>query len=106
MDSKSSVGKKHIASARNSGLAISFAIHVFLGLGLAVLNTEFIKPNEFESLEEQSVDVDTLSADELQALITLLDLNPQVSEKGTSVPTTLSDKKNESRPTNLKQTSE
>ena len=49
MDSKSSVGKKHIASARNSGLAISFAIHILLGSGLAVLNTDLIKPNEDEA---------------------------------------------------------
>ena len=86
MDSKSFVGEKHLASSRNIGLAISFAIHVFVGYGFVALNTVTAEQADFESLEVQSLEVNTLSADELQALIALLELDPEVSEQGTNLP--------------------
>ena len=85
MDSQSFVGEKHLASSRNLGLAISFAIHVFLGSGFVALNTVTAEQADFESLEVQSLEVNTLSADELQAIIALLELDPEVSEEGTNL---------------------
>ena len=85
MDSQSFVGEKHLASSRNLGLAISFAIHVFLGSGFVALNTVTVEQADFESLEVQSLEVNTLSADELQAIIALLELDPEVSEEGTNL---------------------
>jgi len=86
VDSQSFVGEKHLASSRNLGLAISFAIHVFLGSGFVALNTVTVEQADFESLEVQSLEVNTLSADELQAIIALLELDPEVSEEGTNLP--------------------
>jgi len=86
VDSQSFVGEKHLASSRNLGLAISFAMHVFLGSGFVALNTVTAEQADFESLEVQSLEVNTLSADELQAIIALLELDPEVSEEGTNLP--------------------
>ena len=86
MDSQSFVGEKHLTSSRNLGLAISFAMHVFLGSGFVALNTVTAEQADFESLEVQSLEVNTLSADELQAIIALLELDPEVSEEGTNLP--------------------
>ena len=86
MDSQSFVGEKHLTSSRNLGLAISFAMHVFLGSGFVALNTVTAEQADFESLEVQSLEVNTLSADELQAIIALLELDPEVSEEGTKLP--------------------
>jgi outer membrane biosynthesis protein TonB len=85
VDSQSFVGEKHLASSRNLGLAISFAIHVFLGSSFVALNTVTIEQADFESLEVQSLEVNTLSTDELQAIIALLELDPEVSEEGTNL---------------------
>jgi len=86
VDSQSFVGEKHLTSSRNLGLAISFAMHVFLGTGFVALNTVTAEQADFESLEVQSLEVNTLSADELQAIIALLELDPEVSEEGTKLP--------------------
>jgi len=85
VDSQSFVGEKHLTSSRNLGLAISFAMHVFLGTGFVALNTVTAEQADFESLEVQSLEVNTLSADELQAIIALLELDPEVSEEGTNL---------------------
>ena len=86
MDSQSFVGEKHLTSSRNLGLAISFAMHVFLVTGFVALNSATAEQADFESLESESVEVNTLSAEELQALIALLELDPEVSEEGTNLP--------------------
>ena len=86
MDSQSFVGEKHLTSSRNLGLAISFAMHVFLVSGFVALNSATAEQADFESLESESVEVNTLSAEELQALIALLKLDPEVSEEGTNLP--------------------
>ena len=105
MDRKSIVGKKHLASSRKLGLVISLAIHVFLGFGIVAINTKPIEQTDFESLEEQSIEIDTLSAVELKALIALLELDPQVSEE-TNLPVTSLTKRNESRAVNLSKSSD
>ncbi|MDP6488703.1 MAG: hypothetical protein QF825_10225, partial [SAR324 cluster bacterium] len=105
MDRKSIVGKKHLASSRKLGLAISLAIHAFLGFGIVAINTKPIEQADFESLEEQSIEINTLSAVELKALIALLELDPQVSEE-TNLPVTSLTKRNESRAVNLSQSSD
>jgi len=84
VDSQSFVGEKHLTSSRNLGLAISFAIHVFLGSGFVALNTVTAEQADFESLEAEAVEVNTLSAEELQALIAFLELVPEVSEEVTN----------------------
>ena len=61
MDRKSIVGKKHLASSRKLGLAISLAIHAFIGFGIVAINTKPIEQTDFESLEEQSIEINTLS---------------------------------------------
>ena len=81
MDRKSFVGKKHLASSRNLGLAISLAVHVFFALGIVAINLETTEQDNFESLEEQSIEINTLSAVELKALVALLESDPQVSEE-------------------------
>ena len=81
MDRKSFVGKKHLASSRNLGLAISLAVHVFFALGIVAINVETIEQDNFESLEEQSIEINTLSAVELIALVALLESDPKVSEE-------------------------
>ena len=86
MDSQSYVGERHLASSRNVGLAISFALHVFLVSGFVAFNSATAEQADFESLESESVEVNTLSAEELQALIALLELDPEVSEEGTNLP--------------------
>ena len=86
MDSQSFVGEKHLTSSRNLGLAISFAMHVFLVSGFVALNSATAEQADFESLESESVEVNTLSAEELKALIALLELDPEVSEEGTNLP--------------------
>ena len=81
MDRKSFVGKKHLTSSRNLGLAISLAVHVFFALGIVAINLESIEQDNFESLEEQSIEINTLSAVELKALVALLESDPKVSEE-------------------------
>ncbi len=118
MDSQSFVGERHLASSRNLGLAISFALHVFLVSGFVAFNSATAEQADFESLESESVEVNTLSAEELQALIALLELDPEVSEEGTNLPvipvnektasaTLIGAKSNsESRPVELSQVTE
>ena len=86
MENKSFVGQKSLAFSSNLGLAISVALHVFLGSGFIALNTVTTEQEDFESLEAQSLEVNSLSAEELQALVALLESDPEVSGDGTSLP--------------------
>ena len=83
MENKSFVGQKSLAFSSNLGLAISFALHVFLGSGFIALNIVTTEQEDFESLEAQSLEVNSLSAEELQALVALLESDPEVSGDGT-----------------------
>ena len=84
MDNKKSVGKRSLAFSRNLGLTISFALHVVLGSGFVALNTG---PTEevFELLESKSIELNSLSGEELSALLALLESDPEVSDS-TNLP--------------------
>ena len=84
MDNKKSVGKKSLAFSRNLGLTISFAIHVVLGSGFVALNTGPTE-EEFELLESKSIELNSLSGEELSALLALLESDPEVSDS-TNLP--------------------
>ena len=79
MDNKKSVGKRSLAFSRNLGLTISFVLHVILGSGFVALNTETTE-EEFELLETQSIELNSLSGEELEALLALLESDPEVSD--------------------------
>ena len=85
MDNKKFVGEKSLAFSRNLGLAVSFILHVFLGSGFIALNAVTIEQEEFELLESQSIELNSLSEGELQALVALLESDPEVSDK-TNLP--------------------
>ena len=80
MDNKKSVGKRSLAFSRNLGLTISFAIHVVLGSGFVALNTGLTEEEEFELLESKSIELNSLSGEELSALLALLESDPEVSD--------------------------
>ena len=84
MDNKKSVGKKSLAFSRNLGLTISFALHVVLGSGFVALNTGQTE-EEFELLESKSIELNSLSGEELAALLALLESDPEVSDS-TNLP--------------------
>ena len=84
MDNKKSVGKKSLAFSRNLGLTISFAIHVVLGSGFVAYNTGPTE-EEFELLESKSIELNSLSGEELAALLALLESDPEVSDS-TNLP--------------------
>ena len=67
MDNKKSVGKRSLAFSRNLGLTISFAFHVVLGSGFVALNTETTEEEVFELLETRSIELNSLSGEELEA---------------------------------------
>ena len=81
MDNKKSVGKKSLAFSRNLGLTISFVVHVALGSGFVALNTGTTEEEEFLLLESQSIELNSLSGDELDALLALLESDPEVSDR-------------------------
>ena len=85
MDNKKSVGKKSLAFSRNLGLTISFAIHVVLGSGFVAFNTGLTEEEEFELLESKSIELNSLSGEELSALLALLESDPEVSDS-TNLP--------------------
>ena len=85
MNNKKSVGKRSLAFSRNLGLTISFALHVILGSGFVALNTETTEEEEFELLETQSIELNSLSGEELEALLALLEFDPEVSDS-TNMP--------------------
>ena len=85
MDNKKSVGKKSLAFSRNLGLTISFVVHVALGSGFVALNTETTEEEVFELLETQSIELNSLSGEELAALLALLESDPEVSDS-TNLP--------------------
>jgi hypothetical protein len=85
VDNKKSVGKRSLAFSRNLGLTISFALHVILGSGFVALNTETTDEEEFELLETQSIELNSLSGEELEALLALLESDPEVSDS-TNLP--------------------
>ena len=80
MDNKKSVGKRSLAFSRNLGLTISLVLHVILGSGFVVLNTVTTEEEEFELLETQSIELNSLSGEELEALLALLESDPEVSD--------------------------
>ncbi len=80
MDNKKSVGKKSLAFSRNLGLTISFVVHVALGSGFVALNTVTTEEEEFLLLESQSIELNSLSGEELDALLALLESDPEVSD--------------------------
>ena len=92
MENKSFVGEKSLAFSSKLGLAISFALHVFLGSGFIALNLVTTEQEDFESLEAQSLEVNSLSAEELQALVAILESDPEVSRDGTNLPGSLEPK--------------
>ena len=85
MNNKKSVGKRSLAFSRNLGLTISFALHVILGSGFVALNTETTEEEEFELLETQSIELNSLSGEELEALLALLKSDLEVSDS-TNLP--------------------
>ena len=85
MDNKKSVGKKSLAFSRNLGLTISFVVHVALGSGFVALNTVTTEEEEFLLLESQSIELNSLSGEELDALLALLESDPEVSDS-TNLP--------------------
>ena len=80
MDNKKSVGKRSLAFSRNLGLTISLVLHVILGSGFVALNTVTTEEEEFELLETQSIELNSLSGEELEALLALLESDPEVSD--------------------------
>ena len=80
MDNKKSVGKRSLAFSRNLGLTISLVLHVILGSGFVVLNTVTTEEEEFKLLETQSIELNSLSGEELEALLALLESDPEVSD--------------------------
>ena len=85
MNNKKSVGKRSLAFSRNLGLTISFAIHVVLGSGFVALNTGLTEEEEFELLESKSIELNSLSGEELEALLALLETDPEISDS-TNLP--------------------
>ena len=85
MDNQKSVGKRSLAFSRNLGLTISFALHVILGSGFVALNTETTEDEEFKLLETQSIELNSLSGEELESLLALLESDPEVSDS-TNLP--------------------
>ena len=85
MDNKKSVGKRSLAFSRNLGLTISFALHVVLGSGFVAYNTGPTEEEVFELLESKSIELNSLSGEELAALLALLESNPEVSDS-TNLP--------------------
>ena len=85
MDNKRSVGKRSLAFSRNLGLTISLVLHVILGSGFVALNTETTEEDVFELLETQSIELNSLSGEELEALLALLESDPEVSDS-TNLP--------------------
>ena len=85
MDNKKSVGKRSLAFSRNLGLTISLVIHVVLGSGFVALNTVTTEEEEFKLLETQSIELNSLSGEELEALLALLESDPEVSDS-TNLP--------------------
>ena len=85
MNHKNSVGKKSLAFSRNLGLTISFAIHLVLGSSFIALNTGQTEEEVFELLESKSIELNSLSGEELEALLALLESDPEVSDN-TNLP--------------------
>ena len=85
MDNKKSVGKRSLAFSRNLGLTISFVLHVGLGSGFVAYNTGTSEEEVFELLESQSIELNSLSGEELEALLALLESDPEVSDS-TNLP--------------------
>ena len=85
MDNKKSVGKRTLAFSRNLGLTISFVLHVVLGSGFVALNTGSTEEEVFELLESRSIELNSLSGEELEALLALLESDPEVSDS-TNLP--------------------
>ena len=85
MNHKKSVGKRSLAFSRNLGLTISFALHVVLGSGFIALNTDTSEEEVFELLESQSIELNSLSGEELAALLALLESDPEISDS-TNLP--------------------
>ena len=85
MNHKNSVGKKSLAFSRNLGLTISFAIHLVLGSSFVALNTGQTEEEVFELLESKSIELNSLSGEELEALLALLESDPEVSDN-TNLP--------------------
>ena len=84
MDNKRFVGKRSLAFSRNLGLTISFVLHVVLGSGVVALNMGQTE-EEFELLESKSIELNSLSGEELAALLALLESDPEVSDS-TNLP--------------------
>ena len=84
MNNKKSVGKRSLAFSRNLGLTISFALHVALGSGFVALNAENDE-EVFELLESKSIELNSLSGEELEALLALLETDPEISDS-TNLP--------------------
>ena len=85
MDNKKSVGKRSLAFSRNLGLTNSLVLHVILGSGFVALNTVTTEEEEFKLLETQSIELNSLSGEELEALLALLESDPEVSDS-TNLP--------------------
>ena len=85
MDKNKSVGKRSLAFSRNLGLTISFVFHVVLGSGFVAFNTGLTEEEEFELLESKSIELNSLSGEELSALLALLESDPEVSDS-TNLP--------------------
>ena len=85
MDNKKSVGERSLAFSRNLGLTISLVFHVILGSGFVALNTVTSEEEEFKLLETQSIELNSLSGEELEALLALLESDPEVSDS-TNLP--------------------
>ena len=80
MDNKKSVGKRSLAFSRNLGLTISLALHVVLGSGFVAFNIGPTEEEAFELLESKSIELNSLSGEELSALLALLESDPEVSD--------------------------
>ena len=84
MDNKRFIGKRSLAFSRNLGLTISFVLHVVLGSGVVALNMGQTE-EEFELLESKSIELNSLSGEELAALLALLESDPEESDS-TNMP--------------------
>ena len=85
MNNKKSVGKRSLAFSRNLGLTISLALHVVLGSGFVAFNIGPTEEEAFELLESKSIELNSLSGEELSALLALLESDPEISDS-TNLP--------------------
>ena len=79
MQKKKNFRKKYYSYFLKSGLIISCTIHLLMVGSLFGMNALFFKEyeeeesNEFEMLEQQSIEINALSAEEVRALIAALE---------------------------------